>query len=483
VRRVNRPVTTGCYMNQCMNFPSLFLLAPIADVVARHWDPLMLVIAKLATVVALVLLNGFFVVAEFALVKIRDSQLRTLAVEGVRRATFVKQIKDNLNAYLSACQVGITAASLGLGWLGEPFLARMLQPFFGYAGIESVPVIKSISFALAFSAITFLHIVLGEQAPKILAIRKAMPAALFVSTPLRWFYAIFKPAIGFLNASSNWVLRRLVRVEPIAAGELAHSEEELRLIVQESEKSAEVTPLGRELVFNVLDLRDRVVRDIMTPRGEIVYFNLEDGFEANVKKAIESRHTRFPLCRENLDNTIGLIHIKELLPQMREEHPDLLKIKRDLIPIPEMMPLERLLKLFLSKHAHLALVVDEFGGTVGIVTLENVLEELVGDIQDEFDVEKEEFRKISANEFTVDGGLGLYELNELAKLELESADVSTIGGYVTHLLGHLPKQGEQVKIDSYLVTVSQSDGRRVNQLHFKKLSGNTAETVSASSKA
>jgi CBS domain containing-hemolysin-like protein len=466
-----------------MNSPSLFLLAPIADVVAQHWDPLILLIAKLATVVLLVFLNGFFVVAEFALVKIRDSQIRTLVDEGVRRAGLVKQIKENLNAYLSACQVGITAASLGLGWLGEPFLARMLQPFFALAGIGSTAVIKSISFTLAFSAITFLHIVLGEQAPKILAIRKAMAAALFVSAPLRWFYAIFRPAISFLNAASNWVLLRIIRVEPIAAGELAHSEEELRLIVQESEKSAEVTPLGRELVFNVLDLRDRVVRDIMTPRGEIVYFDLEDGFDANVKKAIESQHTRFPLCRENLDNTIGLIHIKELLPLMRAENPDLLKIKRDLIPVPEMMPLEKLLKLFLTRHAHLALVVDEFGGTVGVVTMENVLEELVGDIQDEFDMEKEEFRKINANEFTVDGGLGLYELNELAKLDLESADVSTVGGYVTHLLGHLPKQGEQVKIDHYLVTVSQSDGRRVNQLHFKKSSGDPAETVPASHKA
>jgi len=468
-----------------MNFPSLFVLgeAPITDIIARHWDSPILVVGRLVTVSVLVLLNGFFVAAEFALVKIRSSHLDILAAQGSKRAALVKGIKANLNAYLSACQVGITMASLGLGWLGEPFLARMLQPFFAFAGIESPTVIKSISFALAFLAITFLHIVLGEQAPKILAIRKAMAAALFVSPPLRLFYAIFKPAIWFLNASSNWVLRRLFRIEPMAEGELTHSEEELRLIVRESEKSAEVTPLGRELVFNVLDLRDRVVRDIMTPRGEIVYFNLEDGFEANVKKAIESRHTRFPLCRENLDNTIGLIHIKELLTLMRAEHPDLLKIKRDLIPLPEMMPLEKLLKLFLSKHAHLALVVDEFGGTVGMVTLENVLEELVGDIQDEFDFEKEEFRKISANEFTVDGALGLYELNELAKLELESADVSTVGGYVTHLLGHLPKQGEQVKIDNYLVTVSQSDGRRVNQLHFKKLSGNTAATVPAPGKA
>jgi magnesium and cobalt exporter, CNNM family len=459
-----------------MNFPSPLLLLLLADVIARQWDPIILLVAKLAVVMALVLLNAFFVVAEFALVKIRDSQLNTLAAEGIKRAALVKQVKNNLNAYLSACQVGITAASLGLGWLGEPFLARMLQPFFVLAGIESPPVIKSISFALAFSAITFLHIVLGEQAPKILAIRKAMPAALFVSPPLRFFYAVFKPAIWLLNAASNWVLRRLFHVELIAEGELAHSEEELRLIVRESEKSAEVTPLGRELVFNVLDLRDRVVRDIMTPRGEIVYFDLEDDFETNVKKAIESKHTRFPLCRENLDNTIGLIHIKELLPMMRDPDPDLLKIKRDLIPVPEMMPLEKLLKLFLSKHAHLALVVDEFGGTVGMVTLENVLEELVGDIQDEFDFEKEEFRKINANEFSVDGALGLYELNDLAKLELESADVSTIGGYVTHLLGHLPKTGEQVKIDDYLVTVSQADSRRVKQLHFKKLSDGAVNT-------
>ena len=160
---------------------------------------------------------------------------------------------------------------------------------------------------------------------------------------------------------------------------------------------------------------------------------------------------------------------------VRDPHPDLLKIRRELIPLPEMMPLEKLLKLFLSKHAHLAMVVDEFGGTVGMVTLENVLEELVGDIQDEFDAEKEEFRKINENEFAVAGSLGLYELNDVTGLELESADVSTIGGYVTHLLGHLPKQGEQVKIDNYVVTVSQTDGRRVNQLHFRK-SGDTAAT-------
>jgi CBS domain containing-hemolysin-like protein len=217
----------------------------------------------------------------------------------------------------------------------------------------------------------------------------------------------------------------------------------------------------------------------MTPRGEVVYLDIEDSFEENVKKALESKHTRFPLCRGHLDNTIGLIHIKELVPMMRDPAPDLMKIKRELIPVPEMMSLEKLLNLFLVRHAHLAIVVDEYGGTVGMVTMENVLEELVGDIQDEFDTEKAEFRKINDREFTVDGGLGLYELRDLADIELENSDVSTIGGYVTHLLGHLPKQGEQVPIEDYIVTVSQTDGRRVGQLHFKKMADDDGQTNSS----
>ena len=286
-----------------------------------------------------------------------------------------------------------------------------------------------------------------------------------------------------LHRSSNLLLHDLLRMKPASGAELAHSEEELRLILDQSEKSDEVSSLGRDLLINALDLRDRVVRDIMTPRGEVVYLDLEEDFETNVKKALESRHTRFPLCRGHLDNTVGLIHIKELVPMMRDPHPDLMRIKRELIPVPEMMSLEKLLTLFLTKHAHLAIVVDEYGGAVGMVTLENVLEELVGDIQDEFDTDKEEFSKINENEFSVDGALGLYELQDSVGLELESDDVSTIGGYVTHLLGHLPKQGEQVQIDNYIVTVSQADGRRVKQLHFRRTNEASAEMPGASSDA
>ena len=430
----------------------------------------MVLAAKLAAIAALVILNGFFVACEFAIVKVRASQLDELVEQGNVQASFVKHVRVHLDAYLSATQLGVTLASLALGWIGEQFLVQILQPFFALVNIHSHAFVTSVSIALAFISITFLHIVFGELAPKYIAIGDPVNVALRLVRPLRLFYLLFRPAIWLLHKSSNVILRGLLRIQPVTAPELAHSEEELRLILDQSEKSEEVSPLGRELVVNVLDLRDRVVRDIMTPRGEIVYLNRDDDFETNVQKAIESRHTRFPLCRENLDNTVGLIHIKELMPMLRDPQPDLLKIKRELISVPEMMQLEKLLKLFLSKHAHLAMVIDEFGGTVGMVTMENVLEEVVGDIQDEFDTDKEEFRKIDENEFSVAGSLGLYELNDATGLELESADVSTIGGYVTHLLGHLPKQGEQVKIDNYLVTITQTDGRRVNQLHFKKVS-------------
>jgi CBS domain containing-hemolysin-like protein len=448
-------------------FPFL-ALAPLADAVAEHWDSPIIILGKLAVILGLVVLNAFFVASEFAIVKVRNSQLDALEDEGNLKAVFAKHVRGHLDAYLSATQLGITLASLALGWIGEQFLAHMLEPAFLLMNVHSHALVSTISITLAFIGITFLHIVFGELAPKYLAIGNPISVTLMLARPLGAFYILFKPAIWILNKSSNFFLQKLLRIKPVAGSELAHSEEELRLILDESEKSDEVSELGRDLLVNALDLRQRVVRDIMTPRGEVVFLDLELSFEENVKTALESRHTRFPLCRGHLDNAAGLIHIKELMPMMRDPQPDLLRIKRELIPVPEMMSLEKLLNLFLTRHAHLAIVVDEYGGTVGMVTLENVLEEIVGDIQDEFDSEKAEFRKINENEFSVDGALGLYELRDLAGLELESADVSTIGGYVTHLLGHLPKQGEHVRINDYVVTISQTDGRRVGQLHFRK---------------
>jgi magnesium and cobalt exporter, CNNM family len=448
-------------------FPSILLA--VAGTASPQWDSAGIILLKLGAIALLVGLNGFFVACEFSIVKVRSSQLNALIDDGNLQANFVRHVRGHLDAYLSATQLGVTLASLALGWIGEQFLQQMFEPAFRLAGIHSHAVVTSVAVALAFIGITFLHIVFGELAPKYSAIARPLPMALRLVQPLRVFYVVFKPAIWMLQKSSNFILQTLLGLRPASGTELAHSEEELRFILDQSEQSEEVTPLGRDLLVNALDLRRRVVRDIMTPRGEVVYLDLEEDFETNVTKALASRHTRFPLCRGHLDNTVGLVHIKELVPLMRDPHPDLMKIRRELTPVPEMMSLEKLLNLFLVKHAHLAIVVDEFGGAVGMVTMENVLEELVGDIQDEFDTEAEEFRKINDDEFVVDGGLGLYELRDMAGLELDSADVSTVGGYVTHLLGHLPKQGEQVEIDDYIVTVSQSDSRRVKQLDFRRV--------------
>ena len=325
----------------------LFLAAgPLAEAISEHWDPPAVLLGKLAVIAALVVLNAFFVASEFAIVKVRSSQLDELADEGNLRAVFAKHVRAHLDAYLSATQLGITLASLALGWIGEQFLVGMLQPAFALVNVHSHAVVSAISITLAFIGITFLHIVFGELAPKYMAISNPLQASLLLVRPLGGFYVLFKPAIWLLHKSSNFVLQKMLRIQPVAGSELAHSEEELRLILDQSEKSDEVSALGRDLLVNALDLRRRVVRDIMTPRGEVVFLDIEESFEENVKKALESRHTRFPLCRGHLDNTIGLVHIKELVPMMRDPQPDLLRIKRDLIPVPEMMSLEKLLNLF-----------------------------------------------------------------------------------------------------------------------------------------
>jgi CBS domain containing-hemolysin-like protein len=447
-----------------------FFLASAGDI-ATGWDPPEIIAGKLIGIFAIVLLNGFFVATEFALVKVRGSQLDPLVEEGNAVAVRAKYVIGHLDAYLSATQFGVTLASLALGWVGEDYFSRLLQPIFLHLGLVSPRIIDGLAVGFGFVIITYFHILFGELAPKYIAIRDPLRLALALVRPLDFFFNLFRPAIWVLNKSSNIILRRWLRITPATENELAHSEEELRVILGQNAEQESVTQLGKEILINALDMRDRVVRDITTPRGKVVFLNTEDSFEENIQRALDSRHTRFPLCEGHLDHTIGLVHIKDVLKLIRTPERDLHTIKRELYPVPEMMSLEKLLSFFLGKHAHLALVVDEYGGTTGIVTLDNVIEELVGEIQDEFDAEKPEFRRLNADEFTVEGSLGLYELHDLAGLELESPDVSTIGGYVTHLLGHMPKQGEQVRIEDYEVTITQTDGRRVVQVLFKRVGG------------
>ena len=426
-------------------------------------------------VLAIVLLNAFFVAAEFAIVKVRDSQLTAAVEEDVRGAKFAQHVTRNLDAYLSAGQLGITLTSIALGIFGEPFVSMVIQPILFKIGITSDAAVRWTSIGLAYAVVTYLHVVLGEQTPKVLAIRKSLAMTLIIARPLHLFYVLLKPAIWILSASTNLVLR-LFGITAVSEHEIAHSEEELRHIVAESQKSKEVTETEKDILLNALALNDRCVRDVMTPRNTVVSLDADDSFEANLKLAIDSKHTRYPLVEGHLDHAVGMIHIKDLLALVGKPQPDLRSIKREMHMVPELMPIDKLLRFFLDKHVHFVLAVDEFGGAVGVVTLDNVLEEIVGDIQDEFDHDVSEFRRVSEDEFVVEGTFNLYELAEHFSLDLESDEVTTIGGYVTHMLGHLPKVGEKVTIEEYEVTTTKADLRRVQQLHFKRLSTTRGES-------
>jgi CBS domain containing-hemolysin-like protein len=436
--------------------------------VIENWESSGSIVLRLLAILALVLLNGFFVAAEFALVRVRVSQLDPLVADGAKNAARTRRLVARLDEYLSATQLGITLASLGLGWLGEPFLAAMIEPLLFKLGITTPFVVHGISFVIAFSAITYLHIVVGELAPKSLAIRKALEISLLVSRPLRVFYILFRPAIWFLNGNANTLVRRVFRIEPVGESELVHSEEELRVILSESQKSDEVSALGKELLINALDLKHRIVRDIMTPRGDVVYLDVDEPFDAEIARIIESRHTRFPICREQLDGALGLVHIKDLLALVHSGTGDLMDIRREVLHVSEMMPLEKLLRFFLTRHGHLAIVVDEYGGAVGIVTLDNVIEELVGTIQDEFDTPDEDVIQINESEFELEGTHALYELEEKLGADFTDADVTTIGGYLTARLGHLPSKGECIRIEDWVATVTDSDDRRVLRVNLKR---------------
>ncbi len=436
---------------------------------ATEWDPPFVILLKICVVLYLVALNGFFVAAEFAIVKVRSSQLEALETRGDKRVRFAQHVAEHLDAYLSATQLGITLASLALGWLGEPFVAELMEPLFALVGITSVAVIEGVSFALAFLTITFLHIVMGELAPKAIAIRKAVATTLWVSKPLGFFYTVFKPTIWLLNGASNQILKRLFRLDPMSETEMVHNEEELRIILSDSAKGREISPLEQKLLMNVLDLRHLTVRDVTTPRGDVVYLNTENSFRDNLRRAIDSGYSRFPLCNGDLDHSIGLVHAKDLLRLAEEQSDDLLSIKRSLTTVPELIPLGKTLPLFLRDHVHLALAVDEFGGTAGIISLENVLERLVGEIQDEFDAEQPELLRINENEFSVPGSYSLHDIRVLTGLDLQNADVSTVAGYVLAMLGRMPRKGDQVQIGDYTVTVAEANDRRIERLHFARI--------------
>ena len=425
---------------------------------------------KLLLVLGLVFVNGFFVAAEFALVRVRETQLDALTYRTLRRAKVARHILANLNSYLSATQLGITMASLGLGWVGEPIFTAMLSPLLLSLHVQSEAARHSISFAIGFSALTFLHITAGELAPKWSAIQKPVPIALAIALPLQWFYRLSYPFGWVLNHTAQWLLRQ-AGIEPVSESERVHSEEELRLLLGASQKKAGATPLGRDIVLNALDLRRRIAREVMRPRQEIVAMDTEASITECLDLAEKSRYSRFPLCEAgDLDKTLGVIHIKDLYAMRLKARSgrELLPAVRKLIYVPETARLERLLQLFLERKLHLAIVVDEFGGTTGMVTLENILEELVGQIQDEFDQEKPLLTRIGENVWQASGALPLHDLEELIGEPLREEGVTTINGWMTHRLGGFPKVGDVLNVGAYELRVEEMAGLRIDRLKLTK---------------
>ena len=441
-------------------------------------DPAILLL-KILAVVVLVLLNGFFVAAEFALVKVRETQLDTLIVKGHRRARMARQVLGRLDQALSACQLGVTLASLGLGWIGEPVFAPLLAPVMDGLHVESPHVRHTIAFLVGFSIITFLHITAGEQAPKWLAIQKSLPATLWVAAPLEWFRKVTAPLIWVLNQSSLWLLRRC-GIEPTGEKDLAHSEEELRLLFTTAQRRLGGTPLGHEIVLNALDLHRRVARDVMRPRQEIVAFDTEASIVECLELAEKTRFSRFPLCeRGDVDRTLGVVHLKDLyaMRHLANRGADLRPIARKIVYVPETARLEKLLQRLLERKLHLAVVVDEYGGTVGLVTLENILEELVGQIQDEFDQEKPMQVKIGEQTWEVLGTLPVHQLEELVGEALAEEGITTTSGWVTHRLGGFPKAGDVVRVGRYELRVEEMDETRVARLHLRQVAPDDTSTA------
>ena len=463
-----------------MNFlPDLFLLASTASEPSHDLPSGGVVALYLLGIAFFLLLNAFFVASEFAIVKVRPSQLEATSKDKPTRTSTALHVVGNLDGYLSANQLGITIASLALGFLGEPFVEALVSPLLLKAGMPvttqflgiTLHPVSWISFILAIASFTFLHVVLGELLPKSIAIRKAVETTLLLSGPLHIFYKTFHWAIQILNRTANWLLKNIVRIDPVAEGEHYHSADELALLVAESERAQEVTETEREILINALELNELWVRDVMTPRQEVVVLNVDEPFEKALEIVRRTKHTRFPLVKGgHLDNAIGLIHIKDVLKLVATPDPDLMRIKRELKMVPDTMPLDVLLKFFLKERAHLAMAVDEFGTPVGIVFLDNVLEELVGDIQDEFDNEKPDSNWINDNEFVIEGSMTLNDLAGMAEeLELDSGEVTTVGGYITQQLGRFPEVGETIEINGWEAKVTSTDGRRVGQMHFRRL--------------
>ncbi|MEM7483394.1 MAG: hemolysin family protein [Acidobacteriota bacterium] len=410
----------------------------------------------------LVLLNGFFVAAEFALVKVRPTQIDPHVAAGSLRGRIARYMVTHLDAYLSATQLGITLSSLALGWIGEPAFAWLIDPLVAKIPGLGPEATHTIAFVLAFGVITILHIVLGELAPKSLAIRKAEGTTLNTALPLFWFFRLTYPAIWLLNLCANALLK-IFGVEPVTEGELGHDEEELRRMLAATDDR--LTEQKRTILDNVFELSHRIARQVMVPRADVVYLSSESTVEENLEVARKSGHTRFPFCQGDLDHVTGLIHIKDLF---RAPQPltDLSKMAREIPLMPETLTLDRMLRRMRREKMHMAAVLDEYGGVSGIVTFENVIEEIVGQIQDEFDAEIPELVAEGPGRYLVAGSILVEELEKALGIELSDRDEDTIAGVILSEIGRRSEPGDRVELGEVQFEVLETELNRILSLRL-----------------
>jgi magnesium and cobalt exporter, CNNM family len=410
---------------------------------------------------AFIIANGYFVATEFAIIKVRPTQLAEMAADGSSRARMARRITKRLDSYLSATQLGVTLASLALGAVGEPVFAEIIQPFFSRYGPFSVAIAHTISATLAFIVITTLHIIFGELGPKYIAIDKPLATALWTSHILRGFYIVMFPAIWFLNRTSNLVLRT-IGVRPATETDVTHSQEELRLILARSEKAGVLSEENREIIEGVFQFSKRTARQIMVPRTDVVILSTTKSIEENLETIRTTRHTRYPLCEGTLDRTIGLIHVKDLLlAQLRGPGRPLPDLKRDVLFVPENSTVETLLSQFIEAKTHMAIVLDEYGGASGIVSLENITEELFGQIQDEFDRERPEIEPLGNGRYRVRGDYLIEDLADRLKVDVGEPAEETIGGYVQARIGREIAKGDRCLLGDLEIEVVDAERFRV----------------------
>lgn len=416
----------------------------------------------------LVFVNAFFVAAEFGMVKLRNTQVMVLKNGYGLRGRILFEIHKHLDAYLSACQLGITLASLGLGWIGEPALAHLLEPVFKWSGITSPELIRFISFTVAFSILSYLHIVLGELMPKSMAIRQPESISIWTSVPLYSFYWIMYPAIWFLNSSSNFLLK-LTKLDLTPHQQHFYSTEEIKLILGSSHSHGELTQDETEIIEHTLEFADLDVTEVMRPRDELVAFNIKEPVTQIIKQAIKYRYSRYPIYNEHIQNIIGILLVKDLFAAYYQHGKflNLSSLIRPLLKVPDSLPALELLKRFRSGTSHFCLVAREDESIIGFITLDNLLQIMLGKIKDEFHRTKVDWQKNSDGSLIVAGDCSIYSIERALNLEIytsESENFTTITGLIFHHLNRFPKEGERIEFENFAVVVLKISGAKIESV-------------------